>query len=236
MSTSIRSTNGLVETESLTLQHPLTGHTVELIGVLHVADASFWRLINSHMRKRAAEGYVIHYELINGTSFRMDRGGKMMLHMTATMKALVAKAKEAGLMYQSEGISYPAGAVNTDMSKDEVRQAFAKAPFWFPLQMRLARMLFGLLPTADFRRLLGEMLIKSNSTSLASGGINNTIILDARNTIASRYAIASRQPVVAIWGAAHLAGISANLQSAGYRVMSQGWLPVYSYPFCQQHG
>ncbi len=236
MSTSVRTTNGLVETESLTLQHRLTGHTVELIGVLHVADPSFWRLINSHMRKRTAEGYVIHYELINGTSFTKDRGGKMMLHMTAAMKTLVAKAKEAGLMYQTEGISYPEGAVNTDMSKDEVRQAFAKVPSWFPLQMRLARTLFGLFPAADFKRILGEMLAKSGSASLASGGVNSALILDARNAIASQYALTSTRPVVAIWGAAHLAGISANLQAAGYRVISRDWLPVYSYPFCNQHG
>lgn len=231
MSTSVRTTNDHLEVESLTLRHPLTGHNVELIGVLHLADPSFWRLLNAHMRKRTMQGYAVHYELITGTidSTTKDRGGKMMLHMSAVTKALVAKAKEAGLMYQLEGISYPEGAINTDMSKDEVRQAFAKVPFWFPLQMRLARTLFGLLPATDFRRMLGEMLTKSGSSSLASGGIDNAVILDARNAIATRYALGSTRPVVAIWGAAHVAGIAANLQAAGYQTTEQCWLPVYSY-------
>ena len=229
MSTSVRTTNDHLEVQSLTLRHPLTGHLVELIGVLHVADPSFWRLLNAHMRKRAMQGYAVHYELITGTSITKDRGGKMMLHMSAAMRALVAKAKEAGLMYQLEAISYPEEAINTDMSKDEVRQAFAKVPFWFPLQMRLARTLFGLLPATDFRRMLGEMLTKSGSSSLASGGIDNAVILDARNAIATRYALGSTRPVVAIWGAAHVAGIAANLQAAGYQIREQIWLPVYSY-------
>ena len=229
MSTSVRTTNDHLEVQSLTLRHPLTGHIVELIGVLHVADPSFWRLLNAHMRKRTMQGYAVHYELITGTSITKDRGGKMMLHMSAAMRALVAKAKEAGLMYQLEAISYPEDAINTDMSKDEVRQAFAKVPFWFPLQMRLARTLFGLLPATDFRRMLGEMLTKPGSPSLASGGIDNAVILDARNAIATRYALGSTRPVVAIWGAAHVAGIAANLQAAGYQIREQIWLPVYSY-------
>ena len=229
MSTSVRTTNDHLEVQSLTLRHPLTGHIVELIGVLHVADPSFWRLLNAHMRKRTMQGYAVHYELITGTSITKDRGGKMMLHMSAAMRALVAKAKEAGLMYQLEAISYPEEAINTDMSKDEVRQAFAKVPFWFPLQMRLARTLFGLLPATDFRRMLGEMLTKPGSPSLASGGIDNAVILDARNAIATRYALGSTRPVVAIWGAAHVAGIAANLQAAGYQIREQIWLPVYSY-------
>ncbi len=229
MSTSVRTTNDHLEVQSLTCRHPLTGHVVELIGVLHVADPSFWSLLNVHMRKRAMQGYAVHYELITGTSITKDRGGKMMLHMSAAMRALVAKAKEAGLMYQLEAISYPEEAINTDMSKDEVRQAFAKVPFWFPLQMRLARTLFGLLPATDFRRMLGEMLTKSGSSSLASGGIDNAVILDARNAIATRYVLDSTRPVVAIWGAAHVAGIAANLQAAGYQIREQSWLPVYSY-------
>ena len=227
MSTSVRTTNDHLEVQSLTLRHPLTGHLVELIGVLHVADPSFWLLLNAHMRKRTMQGYAVHYELITGSSSTKDRGGKMMLHMSAAMRALVAKAKEAGLMYQLEAISYPEEAINTDMSKDEVRQAFAKVPFWFPLQMRLARTLFGLLPATDFRRMLGEMLTKSGSSSLASGGIDNAVILDARNDIATRYALGSTRPVVAIWGAAHVAGIAANLQAAGYQIKSRaGFRPT----------
>lgn len=229
----VRTRHGLVETQSLVLKHPATGHAVELIGVLHVADKAFWSYLNKLMRRRVREGYIVHYELITGSEAEVsqDRAGKMMRRFGKTMQVIVSKARAAGLTYQLDAIRYPVGSVNTDMTKQQLRHAFASVPWTMPAKLWVADHVLQAVPVAMFKEVLATTLAASK-TSLGSGGINDAIILDERNLIASRAALASRQPVIAIWGAAHLPGIAANLKKAGYHVVSQRWVPVYAYNSC----
>jgi hypothetical protein len=235
MESTVRTRHGLVEAQTIVLRHPITGHIVELVGVLHVADAAFWRYLNKHMRSRVREGYVVHYELVSGSYDQItnDRAGKMMRRFSKAAKLVIEKAKAAGLTYQLDGIRYPTGAVNTDMTKQQMRHAFADAPWSMPAKLWLAAHVLQAIPTSMFKETLATTIANSKST-MSAGGLNDKVIVDARNTIATRAALSAQYHVVAVWGAAHLPGISANLKEAGYRVINKRWLPVYAYHSCPQ--
>lgn len=200
-----------------------TGKFVEVFGVHHVAQPSFWRRLNERAGKCYEVGWEIHYELIDLPEQKMCVKSriKQWIDELATTP-FREKLEQAGVVDQNSYLHLPPGSKNIDISVHEyygdqrysLLLSFVNS-CWFGLRMKCM----------SPRQALRLLVIYASSQSLKTR--NDAVVIDRRNAVAVEAAIATPSSVLMIWGADHVSGIVELLENRGFSQLSQSWNPVY---------
>ena len=218
-----------LQTPHIVLRHR-NGHSVQVIGVLHYALPTTWVAINKRLRFLADRGWSVHYEQVKPVPDMTAREKGIHRQLQLLRATLGNKLGRIGAIYQSEGINYPRGAVNTDTTIREVYASYKGSLLALAARVKLARVIFQLTPASSVVGLL-ESGAAQDSSDGAGAIFDNKVLLDLRNRIAVANCVATPQNVVMVWGAAHVDGIVSLLLKRGYYVTQHHWttmLPLHS--------
>jgi hypothetical protein len=231
----IRNTKRGLEMRTRRYRNMRTGHSITLIGVIHLAHPSFWKTTERKMISAARDG-IVHYEAVR----RDDSGKTIPAHIAdriEKLKALTSAstigAKLTGLMFQKDGIDYPGNPnwKNVDLTVVEVAESLDSDTL-----NKTAEELENI--TKDIpeeqQRLLGKAflfalrhftLIHRLTTikKLVNPSVLDKVILEKRNRYAIHHALKEQKPLTLVWGAAHLSGMGKILERAGYSLVGQDW-------------
>lgn len=199
-----------------------------LLGVSHVAEASFWEEVAALVADKESAGSQVHYEMVEN-----DTGEAMKLGLDVRRFA-----QAAGMVFQKDGLPYPDHWLRTDMSLSEYLSHGNPAKIQKALDREdqneddldllssyeglplLARRFF-VYGMPVLHRLFW---LKDHLGGKSSLGISHKITIDARNKIGVDAALSAESNVVAIWGAAHLPGMGKLLEQAGFIETDRRWL------------
>jgi hypothetical protein len=231
----IRNTKRGLEMRTRRYRNMKTGHSITLIGVIHLAHPSFWKNTERKMISAARDG-VVHYEAV-----RKDDSGKTIpAHIAERIEKLktlsaasTIGAKLTGLMFQKDGIDYTGNTSwkNVDLTVVEVAESLDSDTL-----KKTAEELENLTKdiTQEQQRMLGKAFLfmfrhfalinrAVGIKKLLNPSMLDKVILEKRNRYAMHYALKEKKPLTLVWGAAHLSGMGKILERAGYSLVGQDW-------------
>jgi hypothetical protein len=95
-----------------------------LQGMIHVAPAEIYEMLQVHMDVRVGEGYTVFYEgvKLNGTEFKPEneRQKKIDEFFSLLFQLFPIFAKSIGFKLQKSEIKYPANSINADIPYEEI--------------------------------------------------------------------------------------------------------------------
>lgn len=225
---------GKLEMPIITLREMKTGNYVRLIGVVHIAEAAYWKklsdLIDEYPHVAVLyEGIskVSEEEKLRFTDKELETW-KQYADVGSAMKEL---SELMGLTFQKDGLAYPPHWIRTDMTgfdfvrsisaATEQKDTIVLAPRWTkeiaPLVHWMLRMAIGHMPIISL--LFGKR---------KSGDKKRAVIIGTRNFIGCEAISKYRNTgdVISIWGGGHLPGMVHLLTQMGYEVLDRKWHEV----------
>lgn len=248
MTRTLRVRRGVLQTPVIRYGHPSTGHTVTLVGTIHIGEVGYYEKLHAMVTGLEAAGAVVFYESISPA---------------AEEEWAAADASERA----TRGASQAIGESNfrrvcRSLGWVEQGAAFTCAPSWRNADMtdlelvRLARpeALRGL--REDLTDVFGSSLAQDQADAFAGAAaavVFRLVSLDRFDrlrriatwdeasrhfdhvTVAERNARAlaslpSGDDAVLLWGAGHLPGLAAGLKETGHRRQAATWLNVGQLP------
>jgi hypothetical protein len=233
------------------------GVVVDLIGVVHIGDRSYYDKLNQQM----AQYDVVLYELVAKQGTRIPKGGKANKDNALGMVMQLAKLV-LELDLQTERIDYTKkNFVHADLSPQEMAEAVKKrGDDGFTLflsitadmlrQQNLQQMkrdknppqkeedvdIMNLLGdperAAKLKRMMAEQLVKSATGDGGFGKTLNTILISDRNAAAMKVfqkeLAAGKKKIGIFYGAGHMADFEKRLRNDfGLKRDSEQWLTAW---------
>jgi hypothetical protein len=226
-------------------EHPETGRTVTVAGVVHIARASYYRQLGTMLTKLEAAGALVLYEGIgHAAETEWSAVGQAERDTwdtarTGSRELAQAACRYLGWVGQGEALAYSASWRNVDMSEPEFVQRKG-AHDVLDMQEGFEDML-GDRARDQRDALMGVtigMLLRLYSldryqvlSRWAATGYPgfSQLVIDERNDRALA-ALPSDRDAVLIWGFGHLPGLAAGLLRAGYRRQASAWLNAGEIP------
>lgn len=224
-----------------TLVHPASGKVVELIPMIHLADAAFYREAQAEMDRADVallEG-IGHAPAIHPTHFLL----------TYLFANYLRFASHGGLVHQHEGIAWRDNQESGDLDAAAIR---AQMPWWTPaVHTVLLPPIAVLFETWNLLSWLGHSGYAAvGAAPAAEAGYRHDFALlltdgddegdgsllpgvrETRNEhlIAELDEAAARADVNRIalpWGAAHMPGLERDLEARGYRIAERRWVSAW---------
>jgi hypothetical protein len=241
----VRVRHRMLQTPVVRFEHPETGRTVTVAGVVHIARASYYRQLGIMLTKLEAAGALIFYEGIGvAAETEWSAVGQAERDTWNTVQSGGRELTQAACRYlgwvrQGEALAYSASWRNVDMSESEFVQRKG-AQDMLDMQEGFEDML-GNRARDQRDALMGVtigMLLRLYSLDryqllsrwAATGypGLSQ-LVVDERNDQALA-CLPPDQDSVLIWGYGHLPGLAAGLQRAGYRRQASAWLNAGEIP------
>lgn len=214
------------------------GRAVQLVGMVHIGDQAFYDQVAQLVADREAAGTVVHYERIRsdlGDATEVERDLVQRLRAAQTHGLL---ADLMGAQFQLTAMAYQPHWVNTDVTALQVLRALPDPERFVARCERLA----DVAVDDDARRALRSTLsvlvrhLPAVTRWTApmrwgrSARAEDAALVGMRNQVAVDAALSTDRSVVALWGAAHLDGIGAGLQRAGFALTDTMWLTAVEKP------
>ncbi len=238
-----------------TLRHIATNKEVRLMGVMHIADTTYWTKLESYIQKTRKDGVVLFEGLKcpaeDELSVFTAKELSCYRRMQATLNSMGGEiASILGLQFQKVGLSYPNDWIRTDMTGIELIQALSIAEerigtkcfpnhgYISPLAPEMKPYARWILQNAIMHFPIMGIISKFRvGASLESIEIKR-IIFDMRNEIGVEGILkyGKSHNVISIWGAAHLTGMIDLLAKHGYEIVDTEWFAAWkpkSYSFVQ---
>jgi len=235
----------MLQTPVVRFEHRGTGRAVTVAGVVHIAQASYYRQLGAILTRLEAAGALVCYE---GTGLAADAewsavGQTERDAWTAAVAGRQEQARAAcrylGWVRQGEALAYAASWRNVDLTDAEFAQRAAGQALLD--QQEGIEDTLGSRPGDQRDVLLGiglALQVRLNSldryqlllhaVSAANQGFMQMMV-DERNDRALA-GLPSDQDSVLIWGVFHLPGLAAGLQRAGYQRQASAWLNAGELP------
>lgn len=225
---------GKLEMPIVTLREKKTGNFVRLIGVVHIAEAAYWKKLT-----RLIDEYphvAVLYEGITKVSDEeklrfTEREAETWKELSEMGSATKAISELMGLTFQKDGLPYPPHWIRTDMTgfdfvraisaASEEKKAIVVTPKWTkesaPVVHWLLRMAIGHMP-------IMSLLFGKRKT----GDKKHAVIIGMRNMIGCEAISEYRDKgdVISVWGGAHLPGMIHLLAQMDYEVIDRKWHEV----------
>lgn len=237
-----------------------SGQKVDLIGVVHIADAPYYQELN-----RRLEAYdSVLFELV-GDPERLTRGApagadpEIQPGGGAIGFLQQAASRHLALSFQLDAIDYSRqNMVHADVSAaDFGRMQQERGETMLTLFTRamqaqmsgqantaamnelntfaLIRIFMSPDSAAEFKRALAKMLAQTESLTVAMEGQGGTAMLTGRNEVALRkleevLAQKRQRRVAVFYGGAHMPGIETALLKDGAQAVGEEWLAAWTIP------
>lgn len=235
----------MLQTPVVRFAHQKTGRTVTVVGVVHMAPASYYRRLHAILATHEAAGALIFYELISraaGTEWSAaSHAERDAWNTTATGNQELSQAicRYLGWATQGEAMAYAASWRNVDMTDLElVRRAGAQALLdqREALEYMLGSrpdderdVLVGVLGAAMMRLAsLDRYQLLWHLAGTAIPAISQVVVDDRNHRVLA--SLPSDRDSVVFWGSGHLPGLAAGLQQAGYQRQASAWLNAGELP------
>lgn len=237
-----------------TYEHTVRRNSLEVVGMVHVAQPSYYNNIQSHLNGRAADGWDVHYELVQAPDDEDLKGiepkdvAKLVLLAIGPGSAL-SMFDGLGLVKQTDVMDYRKDWHNHDVSALELvrglgwRQSFAglfSAGFSAALRMlppeERAEEIAETMENLESRFRGGERSSSLiNKVLKFAGADTDEVFLNTRNEVAltavkSRLAASPMTDIVMAWGEAHLQGLGDGAEELGFRQVDQKHVLAIDYP------
>lgn len=239
----IRLVRGCLVTASLSFIHPYTLHQVEVIGVVHLARQDYWDALGERLENLEDRGWAIHLEGMSPPTPQeclsvpadVTQHWRNLQRLTGLSGRVAA---QTGLVHQRHGLTLPDAARTFDMTLPTVaarldrEEVATLADLADDLDLRLAADATDWLVLTASRRFgqnLTTALTRRNGLWSLLGtrrAPDPTVIVQTRNVFAVECAVNDPQPVVLVWGAAHLPGMTRLLRGRGYFLSEPSWSPA----------
>jgi hypothetical protein len=232
----------MLQTPVVRFWHPGTGRTVTVAGVVHAAQAGYYRQLNAILARLEAAGALVFYEWVGPAAETEWSAASQAEHdardavMADSRETSQAVCRYLGWVSQAEALAYAASWRNVDITDLElVQRAGAQAmldhheAFEDMLGSRPddqrdvaagagAVMLMRLI-SLDRYQLLAQW---------ADTSVSRAMIDDRNDRVLA--ALPSDRDSVLIWGCNHVPGLAAGFRQAGYRRQASAWLNAGEFP------
>lgn len=228
---------------------------VDLVGVVHLADAEYFDALNTQL----AQYDVVLYEMVGGEfskrDLNADEADPALAQVSAT-HGIVHRL--LGMEYQTEGIDYsPSHFVHADVNWDQYQELMTArnqslmtlfqramasaesedAPDILTDEAAANRMLSGLMAgfasgnTAELKRSMAPLLGEAEALITQIEGDDGTVIVTERNKIAmgvlDRELKKGHEQVAIFYGAGHLPDLEQRLAAAGFQRDTGVWMTAW---------
>lgn len=238
--TGVRFSHDQLQVAHWTLHHPQSDRRADLVGMMHMGDAAYYRRVSALVERLHAGGSQIHYELIQKISEEgmanlspQERSLLVKFRTSLGVGGVGALAGLLGLSLQKSELSYPEGSRNIDMTDLELLRSLGVET----LEKLLSAKSVEKFTPEEAQRLLRFVFryytpLMSVAGILPQGRRVRQVILHQRNQIALTGARErlSEGDVTLVWGAAHLPGLARDLVKEGFRPVHGEWLSVTTLP------
>jgi hypothetical protein len=236
-----------LQTAVIELRQRETGRRVTLIGMIHVALASYYDTVNGLIASHEASGGVVLFEGLG--SLTEEEVNQLAPRERTIYRALVplhalytAFADRLGLAFQEKAVRYDREHwVNADLPLRELlrRWADSGAPL-LPLGDLAPNKLT--MPEGAFSRgLTGFMLLQTplmlSAVTHLRGWVRplarlSELLISDRNRAAldALEATDAKRDALILYGAGHLPELIEGLERRGYAELSRRWLTAYQQP------
>lgn len=227
---------------------------VVLQGMIHIAPPRLYRAMQDQIDAAERAGHVILYERLKRTPCipaSSDNEKRIRILLRRPMRYHQVFARQYGLVRQDDGIRYPPSAINADIEFAELaalldRYGCSAGRIILSQQCTAAVVRIGkavcnqwrtntmddATHAAFFKRLAQSRSLPLRVMHRAGWGASyRRAVLEYRN----RYVVAEIEKwqhangLLVHYGERHIAGISALLVAAGWRVLSESGLDALSY-------
>lgn len=234
----VRFRNGGLQTPILRFEHPITKRRITLVGVIHIADAPYFKAIQEAIDESRDD--VVLYESVKPLeewerSTLTKREQEALAELEQFKRIVNVIADICGLTFQKDAMSYRDSWINADISTKGLVEAFAKYDVRLLPKESSAQKLMegGDLTKLIFHTALAHLVPIIVAVAALTPFTKNkkkekNIVLDKRNKIALHHiASHTERDITTIWGAAHLPGITRGIKRLGYAQTSKEWLTAY---------
>ena len=221
--------------------HPVDRTRVDVVGMVHFADAGFYHGVQSYLDDRTMAGAHVQYEGVT-----QPKPGEHIPEETVQKIGLMAMAAQTvgdlftgvGLASQQEVLEYRPSWSNSDISMAEVvADIDMRSVIEFAVGAEVLAQLMGDLHPSEQREALFSALQRLGHSSDNNSGLMgprlSDALLDKRNEAA--LGVMDRQKLarpntdfVLVWGEGHLPGLGVGLSRRGYHLKKQRHLPAIS--------
>ena len=205
---------------------------ISLVGMVHVAERDFYSRVQRFADDAAGQGAVVHYERVKPHDPAAVLTGCERKLLPPPGEApqpwMRTLARTMGLTYQLDGLTVRPEWQNIDVDRlTAIRSMGPKAARRLFEQPDFIDDLTELSP--DWQRRFGDALrftvrglpmLRLMPVSLTLGRPATRMVEDWRNVLAATAALdaVAQQPVVMLWGAAHLAGMGDIFEANGFEL------------------
>jgi hypothetical protein len=197
---------------------------VVIVGVIHLATSQFFERIQALLEEYEAKGYIVLHEAIADSSSMARRSHSKSIYKKAMYKndTLMDRFEGLGIMYQTRGIHVKSTWVNADQYSETLKRD------------RLPRITDdSILKSLD--RGLSDVVSVVHNILLPLFDPEHQLnvsrdLLERRNEYAVEMVLRYTQysSVITFWGAAHVSGIRAGLETFGYELEEAEWVEAVS--------
>lgn len=185
--------------------HRVTGKTIRVYGMKHVAYEEQFNAVNAAIARDHAQGFVVHVEGLQGAPN----------YMAPLKKFYSAIAEEYEMIVQKyEG--YPFTVYDAHW-----RQLHFVTKVFLKHLMRFLNWLLENAQISDFLPGGVEAFDKATNNRSFASLILSFVLGGPRETVALQAAVKSKEPVTMVWGSAHLPSFARKLRRAGYELKNE---------------
>jgi hypothetical protein len=212
----------MLQTPVVRFWHPGTGRAVTVIGVVHAAQAGYYRRLNVILARLETAGALVFYEWVGSAAETEWSAASQAEHdardavMADSRETSQAVCRYLGWVRQAEALAYAASWRNVDITDLElVQRAGAQAM---------------LDHHEAFEDMYGSRPDDQRDVAAGVGAVMvmRLISLDRYHRVLA--ALPSDRDSVLIWGCNHVPGLAAGLRQAGYRRQASAWLNAGEFP------
>ncbi len=232
------------------------GAVVDLVGAVHIGDASYYKTLNQQFKNYQA----VLYELVaesDGPLRPIPIAGQEPDNALSTMQ--VGMRKMLGLHFQLDDVDYnPPNFVHADISPDEFQKSMKKRGETFQQaflrimkssladesqidpadleELDLMGLIFSGPSPRDqvvLRRILASSFEDLDKLNAALGGEQGSTLINVRNlkalNVMQREIKAGKKKLAIFYGVAHLPDMAAQLEKKrGFHYVSSRWIPAWN--------
>jgi hypothetical protein len=200
------------------------GREAVLFGVTHIATPEFYSQLQHKLDGLDHAGWAVQYEMVKSDTAPLP--WTLSEEEVADIRVVTLwRDIFPGLIHQHQGLRIRPHWVNTDLTAAEMR-ALVSERTWERLsnaEESLTRLAALLRERPTWRRRLPHAFVAvctAFSVAALIPALRNKprVVIGVRNMIAVRAIDTAEGDVAAVWGAAHLPGISAGLRARGWGV------------------